>query len=219
MSGLSNMIEYLVAQSPDDRVLEKAFQILLKGGLVALPTDTNWVLVCDPFSKKGMESLYKIKEAPKSKHFSVLCSNISMATEIACISDPMFRVLKKIVPGHYTCIFKAKKKIIKSIKASKSDHQVGVRIPPDKFARLFLEKYGQILLSTNITHELLGLEDTSIDIYSFLIEDSLGSFVDLILDPGEYEFVGESTILDMTESDQITLVREGAGDISSLGLE
>lgn len=208
------MIEYVVPQNPDDRVLNKAFKILEEGGLVCLPTDTNWVAACDPFSKKGLDSLYRLKKAPQSKHFSVLCSNISMASEIASVDNRTFKVIKSLAPGHYTFILNAKKKIIKSVKASKSDHEVGVRIPPDTFVRVFLEKYGKILLSTHITHSLLGLQDESIEIYSFLIDDNLGHMIPLTLDPGEFNFVGESTVIDMTDPDHMVVLREGAGDIS-----
>jgi len=57
------MIQYVVSQNPDDRILKKASQVLAGGGLVSLPTDTNWVVVVDIFSKLAVEKLYRLKKA------------------------------------------------------------------------------------------------------------------------------------------------------------
>ena len=62
------MIEYVIAESPDDRILAKASQILKDGGLVCYPTDTNWLVVCDPFVKKGLENEVKIIKVDVDKN-------------------------------------------------------------------------------------------------------------------------------------------------------
>lgn len=205
------MIEYVVSHNPNDRVLNKSFQILKSGGLLSIPTDTNWVICCDPFSKKGVERLYRLKGEEKSKHFSLLCPNISVATDVAMIDSQIFRQIKSHVPGCYTFIFNATKKITKHLKASKTDQQVGLRFPPTEFAQAFLERYGDVLLSTNLSHEMLGIED-SIEVYSYLIEDALNHQIDMIIDPENVEFLGTSTIIDFT-SGVGELVREGAGPL------
>jgi tRNA A37 threonylcarbamoyladenosine synthetase subunit TsaC/SUA5/YrdC len=132
--------------------------------------------------------------------------------EIAFINDGAFALMKKVVPGPYTFIFEAKKKITKQLKASKYDHQVGIRFSPKLISTKVLEAYGDVVISSHVTHDMLGLEDDGIPLYSALIEDSLGSMIDLILDPGEYEFIGQTSILDFT-SGCPEVVREGAGDL------
>ena len=124
------MIEYVIAQNPDDRILKKASKILADGGLVCLPTDTNWVVTADPLSKHGIEKLYRFKHAEADKHFSVLCDAISTAAAIAEIGDSTFRMLRGRVPGNFTFIFKARKSIRKKLSASKRDQEIGVRFPP-----------------------------------------------------------------------------------------
>ena len=108
------MIEYVIPENPDDRILRKASSLLSQGGLIAFPTDTNWIAVCDPFVKKGVEKLYSLKNEGKLKHYSILCDSLSRASEVAVIHNSAFRLLKKKVPGHYTFIFEAKKKITKA---------------------------------------------------------------------------------------------------------
>lgn len=204
------MIAYVIAENPDDRVLQRASELLKDGKLVCLPTDTAWVVVCDPFNKKGVESLYRFKGAGPLKHFSLLCDSISRASEVASISDSAFRMIRGKIPGHFTFIFQATKKITKAVQASKTDHQVGVRFVPQRIVNSLLEIHKDVLLSTNITNEMMGVAEDE-TFYSFQISERFPSGVDMIIDPGEYEFVGPSTIVDLSEEGEPTLVREGAG--------
>ena len=135
-----------------------------------------------------------------------------MATQVAMIDNIIFRQIKSHIPGAYTFIFDATKKITKHLKASKTDHQIGLRFPPTEFCQAFLTAYGDVLLSTNITHEMLGVSDSSLEIYSYLIDESLSYQVPLTIDPQEVQFVGGSTIIDFT-SGEPELVREGAGPL------
>jgi len=203
------VIEYVVESNPDDRKLARASQIIRNGGLVCFPTETNWVVVCDPFNKIGVDKLYRLRQVDNTKHFTVLCSSFKKASEIAFIDDGAFSLLKRVIPGPYTFIFEAKKKITKYLKASKQDHQVGIRFPPSRLCRLILEAHGEVVISTHLTPEML---DTDL-IYSALIEDHYGSLIDLILDPGDVEFIGSTTVVDYT-SGTPQVLREGAGDPS-----
>ena len=75
-----------------------------------------------------------------------------------------------------------------------------------------IETHGNVLLSSNITHEMMGLEPGEIEIYGYLIEDQLSHVIDLVLDPGEFEIVGESTIVRLTDDGEPEVLREGAGE-------
>lgn len=205
------MIDYVVEHNPDDRVLSKASQILRNGGLLCFPTETNWIVVADPYNKTGVEKLYRLRPIENTKHLTVICAKFQEAMEIAFIDDGAFRLMKKVIPGPYTFIFNAQKKITRYLKASKVDHQVGIRFPPSKLCQKLLETYGEVLLSTHVNHEMLGEEDDSIPLYSAQIEDSFSHLIDLIIDPGEYEFIGPTTIVDYT-SGEPEVLRVGAGD-------
>lgn len=192
------MIDYVVEHNPDDRVLMRASRIVSDGGLLCFPTETNWVAVCDPFNKDAVDKLYRLRHIENSKHLTVLCSTFQKAMEIAQIDDHAFALMKKVVPGPYTFIFEAQKKIMKFLKASKVDHQVGLRFPPKHLCRSLIESCDGLLLSTHISHDMLDGADPDIPIYSVLIEDQFSNLIDLIIDPGETEFVGSTTIVDFT---------------------
>lgn len=207
------MIDYVHAHNPDDRVLEKAKQALLSSELICLPTDTNWTVLADPYDKKAVERLYHFKKENDQKHFALLTSDISMASEVAMIDDRAFKLLKKVIPGHYTFIFEAKKQIAKHLKASKTDKEVGLRFVPSELIQKFLHYYGKALLSTNIPAQILEGYPGMQEIMSFMIEEKYSHLLKCIIDPGEVEFVAPSSIVDFSQGEP-TILREGPGDLS-----
>lgn len=203
------MIEYIISENPDDRILQKASDLLRSGELVVLPTDTNWVVVADPFNKKGVEKIYRFKNIDKLKTLSLLCENFSKASEVAFIDDSVYRSVKKVIPGHYTFIFEATKKIIRAVQANKTDKEVGLRFVPSTLVSRLLEVHGDSLISTNLNRGQLGLPLDG-DIYSYQIEEVCTGHVKMIIDPGEYDFAGTSTIINYSEGSP-ELIREGVG--------
>lgn len=204
------MIQYVIANNPDDRVLKRASDFLKNGDLVCIPTDTNWVVIADPFSKKGVENIYKFKKVDKLKHFSMLCDSISRASEVAIIDDSIFKMLKRVVPGHFTFIFEATKKITKAVQANKMDHQVGIRFVPSVLVEKLLAVHGDVVISTNIDYQAFGLDEESL--YSYQLEEAIGGHLKMIIDPGDFEFAGVSTIVDFTTGAP-EIVRQGVGII------
>ena len=206
------MIEYVIAHNIDDRVLTRAVETLNSGGLICFPTDTNWIIAANFKNKKAVERLYKIKEEDASKHFSLLCDNISRATDVAIIDDKVFKLLKRTTPGHYTFILEANKKVAKLIKASKTSKEVGLRFVPSALVDQIITAHNDALISTNVPRSLLEISPEE-EVFSYMIEDKMSHLVEMIIDPGEIEFAGLSTIVNFTES-EIEIVREGAGDPS-----
>jgi tRNA threonylcarbamoyl adenosine modification protein (Sua5/YciO/YrdC/YwlC family) len=205
------MIEYVIAENPDSRIIEKICEKLRSGEIIIFPTDSSWVMAVNPFHKGAVDKIYKMKGEEKSHHFSLVCLNISMADELALIPDDVFRLIRNKVPGHYTFIFSATKIVTKALKASKTDHEVGIRFVPSKLVNSVLEQFNGPLLTTNLTNEMLNISETD-EIYSYLIEEEVGNQVGAIIDPGEYEFRGTSTIYNFA-SDRRECIREGAGKL------
>ncbi|CAN0033379.1 unnamed protein product, partial [Chrysoparadoxa australica] len=204
------LIEYILDNNPDDRILKRAKEQLLAGKIIVVPTDTNWVFLGDPFKKEAVEKLYRLKKEEKSHHFSLLVDSISKASELAEISDAAFKLIRNKIPGNYTFIFEATKKMTKVLKASKTDHQIGIRFVPVNFIKKLLEIYEGPLISTNIHEGLMKREFSPEELFSYEIEDVLGNEVSMIIDPGEPVFIGPSTIYDLRGED-FEIIREGAG--------
>ena len=204
------MIQYIRPENVDDRILESACQKLREGELIAIPSDTNWIVLCDPSKKLGVQKLYQLKNEDKIKHFSLICDSLKTANDIAVIDSQTFRIMKRLVPGHYTFILPARKSIMKSLKASKSDHEVGVRIIPIDWINKLIEYFGEPLLSTNLNNQLLNIDEDD-EVYGILIDENLNHEISLVIDPGECNFVGQSTILNFAKDEADPLERIGAG--------
>jgi tRNA threonylcarbamoyl adenosine modification protein (Sua5/YciO/YrdC/YwlC family) len=204
------VIQYVIPENCDDRILDLALNHLSNGELIIIPSDTNWIVVGDIRYKKAVEKIYRLKKQDKLKHFSLLCCSLKMANQVALISSQVFRSMKRKVPGHFTFILPAQKSITKSLKASKADQQVGLRIIPINWINKLIEKNGGPLISTHIDQQFLGIPDEE-DIYSYLIEERLSHEVALTIDSGESEFAGISTIINFANEDEDVLTRQGVG--------
>ncbi len=208
------MIEYIVAENPDDRVLLSAVKCLNEGKLIAFPTDTNWVFAGSPLKQVAVDKLYKIKGSGKEKHFSLLCDSISSASQFADINDFAFKTIKRKLPGAYTFIFPPAYGIPKAIKNYRKEKQIGIRIPKSLLCQKLIEFNECPIIASSIHPE--SVESFDGTIYSYQIEQFFEHQLGMIIDPGEVEFAGESSVIDMSTEDGIPIViRHGAGDVSS----
>jgi tRNA threonylcarbamoyl adenosine modification protein (Sua5/YciO/YrdC/YwlC family) len=204
--------QYIIHSNPDHRIIKECCRQLRAGLLVAFPTDTNWQVVASIQSLQGINALYRWKGESKLKHFSLLCSDISQASEYATIDNQAFRLIKNHSPGNFTFILPASKLTTKLLKASKTDHEVGIRIPPCPLNEVLARELGTPLVSTQITPAMMEL-DTADQIYGLLVEERWPGDIAMVLDPGETEFTGPSTIVSLIDSDAPEIIRQGAGEL------
>lgn len=198
------MIIELHPQNPEVRKLKQISDQLKNGGVFIFPTDTVYGLIADSQSKKGVEKLYNLKEISKNKPLSLLCSNISVASEyIENLSNVGFRLMKKITPGPYTFILKANKNLPRVSLSNHKTKFIGIRIPEHPFVMELLKIHSGTLTSTSVTTD----DEFITDIND--LEEKFGKKVDGIIDGGIIE-VEVSTIIDLS-SDEISIIRSGKG--------
>lgn len=219
------MIEYIISENPDDRIIRKAMKLLQDGQVISFPTDTTWVLAISPFHKGGIENIRRVKSMDKNKHLTLLCHSLSQISIYSEVSDFAYKILKKCTPGAYTFILNPSKDLPKYIKSYRKDGQIGVKISNSILCNRLVEMFDGPLLITSITPEILKLDTTqdiehfeffSETIYGYQVEDSLGGYLKMILDPGEVQLLGESTVVDLTTIGEINVLREGSGDLGLL---
>ena len=108
------MIDYLHPENPEIRKLKQISDRLRDGELFIFPTDTVYAIIADANSRTGVDNLYKLRKLPKDKPLSLLCKDISMASQmIEYLPNPTYRLMKKITPGPFTFILKASKNLPK----------------------------------------------------------------------------------------------------------
>ncbi|GMQ27117.1 L-threonylcarbamoyladenylate synthase [Algoriphagus sp. oki45] len=201
----------LYEENPDPRRVRQIVEILRNGGIIIYPTDTVYGLGCDITNQKAVEKICKIKGInPKKHNFSFVCadlSNISQYTRV--ITKPVFKMMKKGLPGPFTFILEASSQVPKILHSNKKT--VGIRVPNHGVPRAIVEELGQPILSTSI-HDEDEIIEYSTD--PELIFEKYQNLVDVVIDGG-YGSNVPSTILDCT-GDEVVLLREGLGNLEEI---
>lgn len=206
------MIVPVHLDNPEQRSITKAAEVLKAGGIIIYPTDTVYGLGCSIEDKNAIERIHLIKRQRSDKPFSFVCSDLTHISEYAHVSNAAFKTMKHLIPGPYTFILPAAKmKRLPKILMSKRK-TVGIRVPNSKVALSLVEHLGHPILSTSVT-----AEDGELVNEPEMIIERFRNLVDLIMDGGLLTSQ-PSTVLDLTEEEP-KVVRRGAGDVSSLGIE
>ena len=201
----------LYEENPDPKKVKQAVDILRNGGVVIYPTDTVYGMGCDITNQRAVEKICKIKGInPKKHNFSIICAdlgNIAQFTRV--ITKPVFKMMKKGLPGPFTFILEASNVVPKILHSNKKT--IGIRVPAHTIPRLLVEELGHPILTTSIRDEDDVVEySTDPD----LIFEKYQHLVDLIIDGGYGQNVA-STILDCT-GDEVEIVRQGLGQLEDI---
>ncbi|KAB8057455.1 threonylcarbamoyl-AMP synthase [Janthinobacterium sp. FT14W] len=197
--------------NPQMRLIKQAAQIIQSGGVVALPTDSCYALVCQLDDKGAVERLRRIRGVDEKHHLTLLCRDLSELGVYARVDNRQFRLLKAATPGAYTFILEATKEVPRRL-SHPSRKTIGLRVPQHRIVQCLLEELGQPLLGATLT--LPGDEDSLTD--ADTIRERLEKLVDLIVDGGVCAH-GPSTVIDLTGPEP-EVVRVGRGDPAALGL-
>ncbi|PKB21623.1 L-threonylcarbamoyladenylate synthase [Janthinobacterium sp. 64] len=198
-------------ENPQLRLIKQAAQIIQSGGVVALPTDSCYALVCQLDDKGAVERLRRIRGVDEKHHLTLLCRDLSELGLYARVDNRQFRLLKAGTPGAYTFILEATKEVPRRL-SHPSRKTIGLRVPQHRIVQCLLEELGQPLLGATLT--LPGDEDSLTD--ADTIRERLEKLVDLIIDGGICAH-GPSTVIDLTGPEP-EVVRVGRGDPAVLGL-
>ncbi|MDR0784639.1 MAG: L-threonylcarbamoyladenylate synthase [Treponema sp.] len=208
------MIKYVIPNNIDDRILSQSAQILNEGGLLAVPTDTSWAIVCSFKSKEGIKKLRTISKERDEQHFTLLCSELSQFSELCDLNNSRFRLINRLAPGPYVFILKTFLNTEKALNLKR--REIGVRIPDSPIPIALIRKIESPLYSITAKRVMLpnapdfnAQEDDPRDQLfeaGWEMEDISG--IDMILDGGEEQERALSTVLDIS-GDEPTVVRQG----------
>ncbi|MCG9880568.1 MAG: threonylcarbamoyl-AMP synthase [Bacteroidia bacterium] len=203
------MLVELHPKNPNPRDLKKVISTLNNDGVIIIPTDTIYAMVCRMDSKKGIERMSKIMgKKPEKVFYSILCSDLSNISEVtAAIDKNVFRMLKNNLPGPFTFILRANNQVSKYFAGNKKT--VGIRVPDNIIAQTIMKELGASLVASTIHHD-----DEIIEYMTDPqeIHDKFEYLVDMVIDGG-YGGNIPSTIIDCTGEDP-EIVREGKGEVN-----
>jgi tRNA threonylcarbamoyl adenosine modification protein (Sua5/YciO/YrdC/YwlC family) len=197
--------------NPQIRLIKQAAQIIHAGGIVALPTDSCYALVCHLDDKSAVERLRRIRDVDDKHHLTLLCRDLSEIAQYARVDNRQYRQLKAATPGPYTFILEATKEVPRRL-SHPSRKTIGLRVPENPIAHALLEELGQPLLGTTLI--LPGETEPLTDPDE--IRERLDRQIELIIDGGACS-LEPTTVIDVT-GDEPVLLRQGRGDTQVFGL-
>lgn len=201
-------MEYLTIypSSIDERAIARAADALAEGQIIIYPTDTLYALACDALSNRAIERLCAIKGInPDKQLLSIVCADISQASEYARIDNNAFSTLKGHLPGPFTFILPASTRLPKVFKGRKT---VGIRVPDNDIALALARALGHPILSASVEVDPDNPEEAA---NPDSLEMNYDGQASLIIDGGEGG-TQPSTIIDLTDSSDPQIIRQGKGD-------
>lgn len=170
------------------------------------PTDTVYGMGCDLMNRKAVARLCQILDIrPHKLNLSFICRDISEISLYARrIDTPVFKLLKKNLPGPYTFIMESGSKVARILDVNRKT--VGIRIPDHPVTQMIVARLGNPLITASIKDEDSIREYTTDPENIF---EDLKQQVDLVIDGGPGGNV-PSTVVDCT-SEEFRIIRQGLG--------
>ncbi|MEY4751585.1 MAG: hypothetical protein RIQ60_3799 [Pseudomonadota bacterium] len=197
--------------NPQPRLLKQAAQILTSGGVVAIPTDSSYALVCQLDDKSAAEALRRIRGVDDKHHLTLLVRDLSELANYARVDNKQYRLLKSATPGAYTFILDATREVPRRL-SHPSRRTVGLRVPDHRVTQELLAILGQPLASTT----LIPQGETEPLNEPGEIRTRYEKLLQAVVDSGACP-MQPTTVVDLT-GDEPELVRLGRGDPAVLGL-
>lgn len=194
---------------PEPWLVARVVQALKRGDVVVIPTDTVYAYACSLGDRDAPRRLYEIKGMSPAKRLSILVPDIKTASRYARdIPNPVFRAMRRVLPGPYTFIFQATGEVPRIMLRKR--RTVGIRLPDCPIVLDILAELGEPLLSSSVRS---SADEFVLDPVS--IEEAAKDELAIVVDGGRLPNE-PSTVVDLSD-DEPVLVREGKGDVSELG--
>lgn len=203
----------LYARNPNQRILQDVAEVLRQGGIVIYPTDSVYAIGCDALNQHAVERIYQYRkdEQRTATHLSIICRDISQASEYVRISDRQFKVMRSHLPGPFTFVLEAGLRLPKVFRSRKT---VGIRVPDQPILHALLEELDRPLLTTSLRVPQAEVDEAEALAYMtdpFLIEEAFQNQADVLIDGG-YGEDQPSTVVDLT-GDEPEIIRQGVGEL------
>lgn len=205
-----------VARGADSRpvILESAspgavgwtVDALLRGGIVAFPTDTVYGLAAAISHPTALARLYQVKQRPLAKSIPLLLASAANLTAVAAEMEPgLLDLVAPFWPGSLTVVLPARDDLPEAVTTTSASGRrtVAVRVPNHILALTIIEQAGGAVAATSANTSGAPPALTARE-----VAEQLGSSVDLILDGGRAPGGIASTIVEIAATGPVVL-RQG----------
>ena len=195
-------------ETPDRAALVAAAEAVLRGGVIAYPTDTLYGLGCSLFDVSAVEMVERLKRRGKDLAVISLIPDPAQVWGLASHVSPVAeRLIETYWPGPLSLIFKAAPIVPPRVRGAGAT--VALRCPKDKLSHDLLDFIGGPVVSSsaNISGQPPARSAKE-------VIETFGNQLDVVLDAGPVENRQPSTLVDVSR-DPARVLRQGAVDVSS----
>jgi len=187
---------------PEDQI-DRAIEILRRGGLVSFPTETVYGLGADATNSAAVKKIFAAKGRPITNPLIVHTASVSQVRQFVTQWPKSADLLsQKFWPGPLTLVLPKARQIVPEVTAGLET--VAIRCPDHPLALELLNRFSGPVAAPS-ANRATRISPTTAD----HVRRELGDKVDLILDGGPCRVGIESTVVDLV-SDPPRVLRLGA---------
>jgi len=196
------------SQNPEERAILAAAEAVLRGGVIAFPTDTLYGLSCSLFDVSAVELIARLKRRdPSLAVISLIPDGRQVYGLAQDISDVAERLMARFWPGPLSLIFRAAPIVPPRVRGAGGT--VALRCPSDVLCQRLLERIGGPVVSSSANLSGQRPAETAEEVVRIF-----GNQLDLVIDGGSRHGSPPSTLVDVSET-KARLLRRGAIDVTA----
>lgn len=197
------------SEQPDEKIMLEAAEAVLRGGVIAFPTDTLYGLGCSLFDVSAVEMVARLKRRDRSLAVVSLISDPrqihGLATDITPVAE---RLVAQFWPGPLSLIFRAA--AIVPARVCGVGGTIALRCPKDALCQRLLDFIGGPVVSSSANLSGLPPAQTAEEVLQIF-----GNQLDLVIDGGPRRGGVPSTLVDVS-GPRPRLLRRGELDVTAV---
>lgn len=142
--------------------LPRAISRLVRGEVIAYPTEAVWGLGCDPFNETAISQVLALKRRPWQKGLILVAADIKQFDFILRGLDPsLLAKLEKTWPGHVTWLVPHRQRV--STLLSGEHNSIALRVSAHPLVRALCQAFDGPVVSTSANPQGLSPARTELD--------------------------------------------------------
>ena len=190
-------------QNPEREIILQASDLIKHGEIVAFPTETVYGLGANALNSDAVKKIFIAKGRPQDNPLILHVSDFNQVDELVFTNDTAKALMQKFWPGALTLVMKAKE--IVPLQTRGGLNTAAVRMPDNKIALALISSSGVPIAAPSAN---LSGKPSPTDAQT--VFDDMNGKINLILDGGATNYGIESTVIDITDEENILLLRPGS---------
>ncbi|MBE0409435.1 MAG: threonylcarbamoyl-AMP synthase [Anaerolineales bacterium] len=194
---------------PEPDSINRAAEVIKRGGLVAFPTETVYGLGANALDESAVRRIFEVKDRPEFDPLIIHLAGIEQLESVAIdVSDLTRKLAKLFWPGPLTLIQWKRNEVPSMVTSGLPT--LAARVPAHPVALALLKASGVPIAAPSAN--LFGRASPTTSRH---VLNDLGSRIEMLLDGGPTTIGVESTVLDITTHPP-TLLRPGGVPLEAL---